>query len=102
MLITGDGTVKVTDFGIAKSVSDLSLTDAGMALGTAHYFSPEQAKGERVGPQADIYSLGVTLYEMLTGQTAIRERELGGPGLQAHQRGSPFASCPQPEYTPPP
>ena len=68
VLITGDGTVKVTDFGIAKSVSDLSLTDAGMALGTAHYFSPEQAKGERVGPQTDIYSLGVTLYEMLTGK----------------------------------
>ncbi|MEP6776285.1 MAG: protein kinase, partial [Chloroflexota bacterium] len=68
VLITGDGTVKVTDFGIAKSVSDLSLTDAGMALGTAHYFSPEQAKGERVGPQSDIYSLGVTLYEMLTGK----------------------------------
>ncbi|MFL5731737.1 MAG: protein kinase domain-containing protein, partial [Chloroflexia bacterium] len=67
VLITREGAVKVTDFGIAKSVSDLGLTEAGLALGTAHYFSPEQAKGERVVPQSDIYSLGVTLYEMLTG-----------------------------------
>lgn len=68
VLLTSDGTVKVTDFGIAKSVSDLSLTDAGMALGTAHYFSPEQAKGDRVTPQSDIYALGVTLFEMITGR----------------------------------
>src|SRR5205814_8220574 len=67
VLITNQGSVKVTDFGIAKSVSDLGLTEAGLALGTAHYFSPEQAKGERVVPQSDIYAVGVTLYEMLTG-----------------------------------
>jgi serine/threonine-protein kinase len=68
VLITNDGVVKVTDFGIAKSVSDLGLTEAGQALGTAHYFSPEQAKGERVVPQSDLYAVGVTLYEMLTGR----------------------------------
>ncbi len=68
VLITPEGGVKVTDFGIAKSVSDLGLTEAGLALGTAHYFSPEQAKGERVVPQSDIYAVGVTLYEMLTGR----------------------------------
>jgi serine/threonine-protein kinase len=68
VLITNDGGVKVTDFGIAKSVSDLGLTEAGQALGTAHYFSPEQARGERVVPQSDIYAVGVTLYEMLTGK----------------------------------
>ena len=68
VLITPDGVVKVVDFGIAKGASDLSLTGAGMALGTAAYFSPEQARGERVGPQADLYSLGVVLYEMLTGR----------------------------------
>ena len=67
VVITREGSVKVTDFGIAKSVSDLGLTEAGMALGTAHYFSPEQAKGERVVPQSDIYAVGVSLYEMLTG-----------------------------------
>jgi serine/threonine-protein kinase len=67
VLITPQGVVKVTDFGIAKSVSDLGITEAGLALGTAHYFSPEQAKGERVLPQSDLYAVGVTLYEMLTG-----------------------------------
>src|SRR6476469_8641000 len=68
VLITPQGTIKVVDFGIAKGATDLSLTGAGLALGTAAYFSPEQAKGDRVVPQSDIYSLGVTLYEMLTGR----------------------------------
>lgn len=68
VLITPDGTVKVVDFGIAKGATDLSLTGAGLALGTAAYFSPEQAKGERVLPQSDLYALGVVLYEMLTGR----------------------------------
>lgn len=72
------GVVKVTDFGIAKSVSDLGLTEAGMALGTAHYFSPEQAKGERVVPQSDIYAVGVTLYEMLTGQLPFESDSIMG------------------------
>jgi serine/threonine-protein kinase len=68
VLITPDGTAKVVDFGIAKGATDLSLTGAGLALGTAAYFSPEQARGDRVVPQSDLYSLGVTLYEMLTGR----------------------------------
>ena len=78
ILLTGDGTIKVTDFGIAKSVSDLSLTDAGIALGTAHYFSPEQAKGERVTPQSDIYALGVTLFEMITGRLPFESENAVG------------------------
>ncbi|HYP40544.1 MAG TPA: protein kinase [Chloroflexia bacterium] len=78
VLIAPDGTVKVTDFGIAKSVSDLGLTEAGMALGTAHYFSPEQAKGERVLPQSDIYAVGVTLYEMLTGHIPFESDNIMG------------------------
>jgi eukaryotic-like serine/threonine-protein kinase len=78
VLITPDGTVKVTDFGIAKSVSDLGLTEAGMALGTAQYFSPEQAKGERVVPQSDIYAVGVTLYEMLTGRLPFESESAVG------------------------
>jgi serine/threonine-protein kinase len=78
VVITAEGSVKVTDFGIAKSVSDLGLTEAGTALGTAHYFSPEQAKGERVLPQSDIYAVGVTLYEMLTGHLPFESDSVMG------------------------
>jgi serine/threonine protein kinase len=60
--------VKVTDFGIARMADDSTLTATGAVLGTAHYLSPEQAKGERVGPPSDIYSAGVVLYEMLVGE----------------------------------
>ena len=59
--------VKVTDFGIARAVGDSTLTATGSVLGTAHYISPEQAGGGEVGPPADIYALGIVLYEMLTG-----------------------------------
>ena len=59
--------VKVTDFGIARAQADSTLTATGSVLGTAQYLSPEQASGDRVGPASDIYSLGIVLYEMLTG-----------------------------------
>jgi eukaryotic-like serine/threonine-protein kinase len=68
ILITGSGDVKVTDFGIARAASSSSMTRTGHILGTAHYISPEQAMGEPVGPASDLYSLGVVLYEMLTGE----------------------------------
>ncbi len=61
-----------------KSVSDLGLTEAGLALGTAHYFSPEQAKGERVVPASDIYAVGVTMYEMLTGKLPFESDSIMG------------------------
>ena len=68
ILITGSGDVKVTDFGIARAASSSTMTRTGHILGTAHYISPEQAMGEHVGPASDLYSLGVVLYEMLTGE----------------------------------
>src|SRR5919202_4026912 len=68
ILITGSGDVKVTDFGIARAASSSTMTRTGHILGTAHYISPEQAIGEPVGPASDLYSLGVVLYEMLTGE----------------------------------
>ncbi len=68
ILMDRSGRVKVTDFGIAKSTNAVTLTEAGITLGTVHYFSPEQAKGQPVLPQSDIYSIGIVLFEMLTGQ----------------------------------
>lgn len=67
ILITPEGRVKVTDFGIARAMAESALTQTGVVIGSVHYTSPEQARGGRVGPQSDLYSLGVVLYEMLTG-----------------------------------
>jgi len=66
VLVTRTGDVKVTDFGIARAASS-PLTQTSAVLGTAGYMSPEQTRGEKVGPASDLYSLGVVLYEMLTG-----------------------------------
>jgi serine/threonine protein kinase len=68
ILLTPAGEVKVTDFGIARSLSDASLTQTGTVMGTAHYSAPEQVRGESASPATDIYSMGVVLYEMLTGE----------------------------------
>ncbi len=67
VLIDPEGGAKITDFGIARSLSEEGLTMAGRVLGTTDYVSPEQALGQPVTPQSDLYSLGVVLYEMLTG-----------------------------------
>jgi hypothetical protein len=68
ILITDGGDVKVTDFGIARAVSEASMTVTGTTLGSVHYFSPEQARGDEVTGASDVYSLGIVLFEMLTGR----------------------------------
>lgn len=68
IIITKDGVVKVTDFGIARAVSTATVTHTGNIMGSVHYFSPEQARGEIADERSDIYSLGVVIYEMLTGE----------------------------------
>ena len=68
ILVTNDGVVKVTDFGIAKSPNSETITNTSRIMGSAHYFSPEQAKGNYVDYRSDIYSFGVVLYEVITGR----------------------------------
>jgi serine/threonine-protein kinase len=68
VLLSATGEAKVADFGIARAASATTVTEASLILGTAAYMSPEQVRGERVGPASDLYSLGVVLYEMLTGE----------------------------------
>ncbi|SKC87214.1 Stk1 family PASTA domain-containing Ser/Thr kinase [Maledivibacter halophilus] len=68
ILITDDGRIKVTDFGIARAITSSTITNTGNVIGSVHYFSPEQARGGFVDEKSDIYSLGITMYEMKTGR----------------------------------
>ena len=68
IIITEDGVAKVTDFGIAKAVSNSTITAFGSTIGSVHYFSPEHARGGITDAKSDLYSLGVVMYEMLTGK----------------------------------
>jgi serine/threonine-protein kinase len=68
VMVDGEGRVKVTDFGIARAGTS-QMTEAGSIVGTAQYLSPEQARGGEVDPRSDLYSLGIVLYELLTGKT---------------------------------
>src|SRR5439155_6694600 len=68
VLLARDGRVKVTDFGIARAIAEAQMTLPGTTLGSVHYFSPEQVRGESASELSDIYALGIVLYELLTGR----------------------------------
>jgi len=92
MLLAADGTVKVTDFGIARAWDDSSeLTKTGAVIGTATYFSPEQAQGAPADERSDIYALGVVMYEMLTGRPPFSGES---PVAVAYQHVSSMAAQP--------
>jgi serine/threonine protein kinase len=78
VLLGKDGSVKLTDFGIARLVDAAKVTSTGLMVGTASYLAPEQVAGEPVGPPADVYALGLVLLECLTGN-----REYDGPPVEA-------------------
>jgi serine/threonine-protein kinase len=88
VLLDRQGRVRVTDFGIAQGAFDLGLTSDGMALGTASYMAPEQARGGTLSEATDIYAVGVVLFEMLTGRTPF-ERSTPMATMLAHIEDEP-------------
>ncbi len=72
ILVTEDGIVKVTDFGIARAATTSTMTNTSNVIGSVHYFSPEQARGGYTDEKSDIYSLGVVMYEMITGRVPFQ------------------------------
>jgi serine/threonine protein kinase len=86
IIVTERGEVRLVDFGLARALSEALITNPGRRMGTAAYMSPEQALGREVGARADIWSLGVTLYEMLTGERAFhRDHETSTVYAIAHE-----------------
>jgi eukaryotic-like serine/threonine-protein kinase len=90
VLLNGDGRAKVTDFGIARSLDvDHGVTQTGTILGTSNYIAPEQASGQPVDAQTDVYSLGIVLYEMLTGELPFPGESFVAVAMKHIQEPSP-------------
>jgi serine/threonine protein kinase len=90
IIVTPDGIAKLTDFGIARSRGDATLTATGTAVGSLYYMPPEQIQGETADARSDLYSLGVTFYEAVTGQRPF-QGENDYAIMQAHFAGAPVA-----------
>ncbi|HEX5505584.1 MAG TPA: PASTA domain-containing protein [Thermomicrobiales bacterium] len=101
ILLTPDGTAKVADFGIAKGLADATLTEAGVGMGTVHYISPEQARGEPASPASDLYAAGVVLYEMLTGDLPFTADSAVGVAVQHVHDPPPAPDLVNPAVPPP-
>ena len=89
LLVSDTGVVKLADFGIARAADQSSITQVGSVLGTAAYLSPEQARGDEAGPQADLYSLGVVTYQLISGRLPYEANSLSELALK-QQRESPM------------
>jgi serine/threonine protein kinase len=97
ILVRIDGTVKLTDFGIAKAADAVPVTRSGMVMGTAHYIAPEQASGAEAGPAGDVYSLGIVGYECLAGHRPFRAESAVAVAMMQVREPPP----PLPETVPP-
>jgi serine/threonine-protein kinase len=89
LLRSRDGAVKLADFGIAKATEQSSITQVGSVLGTAAYLAPEQARGEEAGPRADLYSLGVVAYQLISGRLPYEANSLTELALKQQQQRPP-------------
>ena len=99
VLIDAEGRAKVTDFGIALSLESDGLTKTGRVLGTTDYVSPEQAMGKEVDARSDIYSLGILLYEMLTGQPPFQAETLVGVAMKHVNEPIPDIQAARPQVS---
>jgi len=99
VLIDAEGRAKVTDFGIARSLESDGLTKTGRVLGTTDYVSPEQAMGHAVDARTDIYSLGIVLYEMLTGEVPFKAETLVGVAMKHVNEEMPDVGQRRPEIS---
>ena len=100
ILVDRDGNAKVVDFGIAKGMRDVNLTEAGTGMGTVHYVSPEQAQGDPAGPASDLYSTGVVLFEMLTKRMPFEADTPVGVAMQHVNTPPPPPSTFNPKIPP--
>ena len=99
MLLNGKGEAKVTDFGIARPLEvQEGETQTGTVLGTCDYISPEQAQGRRVDAQSDIYSLGIVLYELLTGDVPFTGDNFVAVAMQHINSPAPRVRSSAPTY----
>lgn len=100
VLVTAEGVAKVTDFGIARALSESGLTDSEVVWGSPLYFSPEQAAGERPTPASDVYSIGVVLYEMLAGSPPFQAEKPAALALMHIREEPPPLSSRNPQVPP--
>jgi serine/threonine-protein kinase len=89
LLVSDSDVVKLADFGIARATDQSSITQVGSVLGTAAYLAPEQARGEEAGPRADLYSLGVVAYQLLTGRLPYEANSLSELALKQQREAPP-------------